>query len=332
MAENSKIQWTHHTFNPWRGCVEVSPGCAHCYAREMAKRNPAVLGVWGDAGTRVVASEPQWRQPFKWNQEAREAGERRRVFCASLADVFEDWSGRMVDSQGNVLWYKQGQVVSAGKTTPGLVLGEEVATLDHVRECLFDLIAETPYLDWLLLTKRPENLERMLPWTSAHAGQYRERYWDNVWIGTTVENQEQAEKRLPILCRIPAAVRFVSAEPLLGPIDISHWLDCGYESGGPAGWIPEPSVDWVICGGESGSKARPFEVNFARDLRDQCKAAGVPFFMKQLGSNPWTSPARTKLNPSITLASNIVLRDSHGGNWDEWPEDLRVREFPEVAQ
>src|SRR5262245_49606753 len=119
--ENSKIQWTDHTFNVWRGCEKVSPGCAHCYAETMSRRNPAVLGEWGKHGTRVIASEAMWREPLKWDRQARAAGVRKRVFCASLADVFED--------------------------RPELVAP---------RERLFRLIEDTPNLDWQLLTKRPE--------------------------------------------------------------------------------------------------------------------------------------------------------------------------------
>ncbi len=127
MGEGSKIQWTHHTFNPWRGCTHVSPGCEHCYAEALSKRNPAQLGTWGAGGTRVVASEAYWKQPERWNRAAEAAGERHRVFCASLADVFED--------------------------RPELV---------EPRERLWRLIVATPHLDWLLLTKRPENIARLL--------------------------------------------------------------------------------------------------------------------------------------------------------------------------
>src|SRR5262249_10541241 len=117
--ENTRIAWTHHTLNPWRGCTKVSPGCTHCYAAELAKRNPAVLGRWGPGGPRVIASEAQWRNPLKWDRKAKAAGKRPRVFCASLADIFE--------------------------ARP---------ELESPRARLFDLIAATPNLDWLLLTKR----------------------------------------------------------------------------------------------------------------------------------------------------------------------------------
>lgn len=194
MAE-TKIEWTSYrrpdgsmvpgyTFNPWRGCTKVSAGCANCYAETMSKRNPEVLGIWGDNGTRAVATESYWRQPLKWNREAEKAGKRRRVFCASLADVFERRS-----------------------------------ELEQPRGGLFRLIAETPYLDWLLLTKRPENVNYLSPWGS--------EAWpwpSNIWLGTSVENQEQADKRIPELLKVPARVRFLSCEPLLGPVDLTKWI------------------------------------------------------------------------------------------------------------
>src|SRR5688572_14453924 len=171
MAENSKIQWTHHTFNPWRGCARVSPGCVHCYAETLSKRNPKTLGTWGVDGTRVVASPSMWQQPVKWDIAAARLGERHRVFCASLADVGED--------------------------RPDLV---------EPRKRLSDLIFRTPNLDWLLLTKRPENMTRLFDRDTL----------ERCWIGTTCENQEYADKRIPILIEIPAKVHFVSAEPLIG--------------------------------------------------------------------------------------------------------------------
>jgi protein gp37 len=244
MGELSKIEWTDHTFNAWRGCTKVSPGCHACYAETMSHRNPGVLGEWGPNGKRVVAAESYWRQPLKWDRDAKAAGERRRVFCASLSDVFEDREDLL-----------------------------------EPRDRLFDLIGETPNLDWLLLTKRPENLARFLPWCHDHAGQYRDRYWPNVWIGTSVEDQQRANERIPRLVDIPAAVHFLSVEPLLGPADFSR---CWYTSDGEH----EPAyvgIHWVIVGGESGPRARPMHPDWARLIRDQCQAAGVPFFFKQWG-------------------------------------------------
>lgn len=280
MGKETGISWCHHTFNPWRGCTKVSPGCDHCYAETSAKRNPKVLGIWGDDGTRPTAAEAYWRQPLTWNRKAEAAGERRRVFCASLADVGED--------------------------RPDLVAP---------RARLCELILATDWLDWQLLTKRIENVARLFP----------REVLERAIVGTTTENQEQADKRIPVLIDTPARQRFISAEPLLGPIDLDQ---CGAT---PCdGW---PGVDWVIVGGESGNGARPFGIAWARSIVQQCQAAGVAVFVKQLGANPAGNVDRVEVfGAQITHYSSepIDLIDKKGGDPSEWPEDLRVREFPEV--
>lgn len=250
--KDSKIEWTHHTFNPWIGCTRVSPGCVNCYAETMmADRYKKVK--WGPAGERKRTSADYWKQPLKWNREAAAAGERRRVFCSSLADVFE---------------FK----------------ADQVDDLRFWRFHLWELIDETPYLDWLLLTKRPENVNNIVPFT------YGGEWPSNIWIGTSIENQEYADKRIPELLRIPAGVRFLSVEPLLGPVDLSEWL-----------WADMPGkprlnrLHWVIVGGESGPNARPMHPDWVRSIRDQCVAAGVSFLFKQWGewavtTHEWTLP------------------------------------------
>lgn len=343
MGKDSDIQWTTHTYNPWRGCTKISAGCTNCYAETLSNRNPAVLGKWGPTGTRVVASEAKWREPLAWDRAAAKAGERHRVFCASLADVFEDWRGSMVDAKGNVLWYRSGKIVSAGATTPGCVYGERPATMDDVRDRLFSLIEATPNLDWLLLTKRPENIAP----TCNRTG------WSiksNVWLGTTCENQEQADLRIPHLLRMPAAVRFLSVEPMLGPIDLrlEEWQQDG-PNGSPYCQLTMAGqgISWVIVGGESGHHARPFDLACARDLRDHCAAAGVAFFMKQMGSKPveWEmcgiapgSISAAAIDSHLAMGGSepddvchpLKLKDHHGGDMDEWPEDLKVRQFPQM--
>ena len=226
MGANSAISWTDHTFNPWWGCTKVSPGCANCYAETLAHRFGA---KWGPAGTRRMMADSTWRQPITWN---RKAGERRRVFCASMADVFEE----------------NPQVTEA-------------------RRRLWELIDATPMLDWLLLTKRPENIERMVP------GQWLLSPPANVWYGTSVETQEQADSRLPKLAQVPAALRFLSCEPLLGPVTLAAWLG---------------AVQWVITGGESGPRARDAQPAWFRAIRDECCAHGTPFFHKQNGGTSGT--------------------------------------------
>lgn len=372
MGSESKIQWTDATFNPWRGCTKVSDGCKNCYADAMSKRNPAVLGIWGKNGTRVVASEAQWKEPVRWNRYARDGvcpkcfgrtfisekfeqlmpdggvlkdtrdticqhckgkGKvepyRSRVFCASLADVFEGEDTMPDGSIANVL---------------------------DARQRLLYTIGVTPYLDWLLLTKRPENVMHALKWQTncdrwgdgQFSGSCLAEEWlnghppPNVWIGTTVENQEQADKRIPELLKIPAAVRFLSMEPLLSDVNLVPYIGGPDEDGNcqkcGCAWVegscPEgfgPSPDWIIVGGESGSGARPFDVAWARSIIGQCKAAGVPVFVKQLGSVPVAQGASRGYYREMNNLRELGLwKDKKGGDINEWPEDLRVRELPEV--
>lgn len=237
MSEKTGISWTDHTFNPWWGCTKVSPACTHCYAETFAKR--VGQKVWGvDAERRFFGLE-HWAEPLKWNRAAAKAGVRRRVFCASMADVFEDRD-----------------------------------ELHHSRAKLFDLIGATPHLDWLLLTKRPESVRKLWP-----AGFYvpSATFWPNLWLGTTMENQEYFDARLPHLLNIPAAVRFLSIEPMLGPIDLGF----PFVSDNPI--MVQHHVDWVIAGGESGAGCRQADPEWFRSLRDQCEAVGVPFHFKQWG-------------------------------------------------
>lgn len=269
MAENSAIEWTDHTFNPWIGCSKVSPGCKHCYAETLMDTRYGRV-KWGVNGTRVRTGPDNWKKPERWNRQAEAEGRRARVFCASLADVFED--------------------------RPELV---------EWRADLWALIEATPSLDWQLLTKRPEN-RHMFPYRWLE-----EVFPPNVWIGTSVENQEAADERIPELLKIPAAVRFLSCEPLLGFVDVVSWLGTGH---------PEfdPGVDWVIVGGESGPKARPFDLGWAESIEQQCAHASVACFVKQLGDR------------AVRNGHSYGARAKKGGDWDEWPADLRVRQFPEV--
>lgn len=238
MAEHTKIEWCDMTWNCWRGCSRVSAGCVNCYAERQAKRNPSVLGEWG-TGKRVIASESYWQQPIRWNKKARQEGRRYRVFCGSMMDVFEDRP-----------------------------------ELEEPRNKLLTTIFATPHLDWLLLTKRPENAQDLC-WKKWRAG-----IPENVWMGVSVENQETADERIPLLLQIPAAVRFLSCEPLIGPIRLNEWL---LSEHGRRQIGARPGIGWVIVGGESGPKARPMHPSWVRSIRDQCQAAGVPFFFKQWG-------------------------------------------------
>jgi protein gp37 len=304
MGEASKIEWTDHTFNPWWGCARVSPGCQHCYAESFAKRYGH--DVWGKNGARRFFGDKHWSEPVKWNAKAEAEGVRRRVFCASMADVFEDHPA-----------------------------------LPDQRDRLWDLIGRTPWLDWLLLTKRPENVAAMVP--GGHD-------WPaNVWPGTTVEDQERASLRVPVFLGATwgATVRFLSCEPLLGPLDLTASLGWRGARGCLAddpdvrqwGALCGAGIDWVICGGESGRGARPMNPDWARSLRDQCVAAGVPFFFKQWGEYLPEERAgavveldRLAPNQSVTAGNGIDThtlysrvgkkaagRELDGRTWDEFP-------------
>lgn len=280
----TKIEWAHYTFNPWIGCTKVGDGCKNCYAEaDMDKRRGRVK--WGVNGTRSVTSYTYWRQPLKWNREAETEGVRKRVFCASLADVFEDWQGQIVDNKGNGLWFHKdliyGHVDCDGIPSFGYFTEEyedlEPLTLNTIRHFLFKIIEQTPHLDWLLLTKRPENIMRMVP------EHWQKKFPKNVWIGTSCENQDAAEKRIPELFKIPAVVRFLSCEPLLGPVNMNDVL---------AG-LPFPAlISWVIVGGESGHSARAMDNEWVWSLLGQCFLTHTPFFFKQWG-------VRTKRMPGV---------------------------------
>lgn len=246
--KDSAIEWTDHTFNIAWGCAKISAGCKHCYAETLAKRYGH--GVWGPDKPRRVMSKDYWRQPLKWDKDAYRAGKRARVFCSSMADVFEDHP-----------------------------------TIDFERRRLWMVIRSTPNLDWLLLTKRAERIAPNLP------PDWDEIGYPNVWLGVSAENYPCAQERIPHLLSVPARVRFLSAEPLLGPLHLDRLGDdelgteynalTGDYSGNDA--TGGAKLDWVIAGGESGPGARPMDPDWARALRDQCVAAGVAFFFKQWG-------------------------------------------------
>jgi protein gp37 len=227
MGENSKIEWTTHTFNPWIGCQKVSAGCDHCYAEAMMDKRWGKV-QWGPHGERKRTSEANWKLPLRWAKVARGTGSRPRVFCASLADVF--------DNQAPDIW----------------------------RSDLFALIEATPELDWLLLTKRPENIAKMI-WPKWDRGLPR-----NIWLGTTCEDRDNYDRRWPRLREIPARVRFISYEPAIGPLFHPH------------AWDLNEKPDWIICGGESGHGARMMDPAWARWVRDAAAGHGIAFFMKQM--------------------------------------------------
>jgi protein gp37 len=316
MSEKTKIEWCDHTWNPWRGCAKVSPGCQNCYAEGWGKR----FGVeWGPGKPRKLGSAAYRRQPLRWqdfqywrpncNTGVRDpealgnpflcpncdphevlTQRRPRVFCGSLMD---DW----LDPEVPVEWLAD----------------------------LIDTIRQTPNLDWLLLTKRPEKwrlrIEQAMEWWAGKDGAtyscmadwFQGKAPANVWLGVSAEDQTRWGERVPVLLSIPAAVRFVSVEPMLGPIEM--W---GY-------WGQRP--DWIILGGESGPKARPCNVEWIRRGVSQCREAGVPVFVKQLGARPYNGGSSDMYDECVGTA--IHYQNRKGGDPAEWPGDLRVREFPQ---
>lgn len=254
MGDKTGISWTDHTFNPWWGCARVSPACRFCYADAQAKRYGH--DVWRRKGPRRMLSDANWAKPLRWNADAEAAGVPAKVFCASMADVFEDHP----------------QVTES-------------------RKRLWDVIERTPWLSWQLLTKRPENVASMAPWGDS---------WPpHVWLGTSVENQHYADERIPLLLESGARVKFLSCEPLIGPVDLLGDPD-GCEDAGPAiiheGYSypvdygtgteydcdHEIGIDWVIIGGESGgAKRREMDPAWLSAIASQCESAGVPVWVKQ---------------------------------------------------
>jgi len=244
MADTTEIAWCDSTFNPWIGCTKVGPGCDNCYAKaDFDDRRHRV--VWGAGNPR--SRTKTWNDPVRWNAQHAtffaEHGRKRRVFCASLADVF--------DNEVDPSW----------------------------RMDLFELIAKTPNLDWLILTKRIGNV---MPMCSGDALMFDQLA--NIWLGATVVNQEEADRDIPKLLQIPAKVRFLSLEPLLELVDLEfNEISIALEPDGHGNTAIVGGIDWLIVGGESGTKARPMNPAWARSLRDQCAAADVPFFFKQWG-------------------------------------------------
>lgn len=365
MSTGTRIEWTDASWNPVVGCTPVSPGCLNCYAATFAARglHQSYVGLTvrrkreGGRGTRAVFNgtvrclPERLTEPLHWRKP-------RRVFVNSMSDLFH-----------------------------------EAVPFEFIDK-VFAVMALCPQHTFQVLTKRPERMaeyttDRLRPGPKWHfvsavidqlqamgvgkddlPGDFIEPAWPlpNVWLGTSTEDQKAADERIPHLLRCPAAVRFLSCEPLLGPVHLGtakalpifRYADqpirsyCG-ATGRLIGVHPElagrwqrhdgnmqPWVDWVIAGGESGANARPCDVAWIRSIVAQCKAAGVPVFVKQLGSKPYDLPANINAWPvgdagrgiaEVTLGGRRyicpAMEDPKGGDWSEWPEDLRVREFPE---
>jgi protein gp37 len=328
MTAKTKIEWTDHTFNIAWGCIKVSPGCEHCYAETFSKRTGH--GVWGPAKTtpRRTFGEKHWSEPLKWEREAANDPSGgafptlpgRLVFCSSMCDVFEDHP-----------------------------------TIDAERERLWPLIRATPHLTWQILTKRPERIATHLPsdWGSGYP---------NVWLGTSVESQLYAG-RARVLREIPARIRFLSVEPMLGPVSVrdSLWpvhprwpapyrsAEAAIAAGAIIEYSPQALISarwadsliqWIIIGGESGPGARPLDVAWVRALVLECQRSKTAVFVKQLGAKPGfrleDEEARGNVAPSFHHYDADAqlhikkLDDAKGGGMAQWPDDLRIREFPAV--
>lgn len=275
MGKETAIQWTDHTANFWSGCVEVSPGCGNCYARELTKVFHPEQSYWGVHAPRLIHAGTE-KNVMAWQRAAEKAGVRKRVFCQSMSDIGE----------------------SVHHNHP------QRRQLEDLQNHIFlNIIPATPNLDWLLLTKRVGNMQRIAPYDWLHGD------WPfNAWMGISVVNQEEADRDIPKLLALPARVQFLSCEPMLGEIDLTRIdthtlstsnhicyrdaltgeLNYGLHSTSH-GW--QETLHWVICGGESRTNARPMHPDWARSLRDQCNAAGVPFFFKQWGE--WVAGGNT---------------------------------------
>jgi protein gp37 len=323
MSDNSSIEWTDATWNPVRGCDKVSPGCAHCYAETFAERFRGVPGHPFEQGFDLRLVPEKLGAPQHWKSP-------KRVFVNSMSDLFHE-------------------------RVPEDYIAEVWKVMSVVRRHTYQV-----------LTKRAQRLYDLMPKLVHTFG-----VLPNVWVGVSVENQHFADERIPLLLQTPAAVRFLSCEPLLGPVELTYDRFCGRMGWGPpelpsrdpdrlrrqTSWVLAPApaggqwprINWVIAGGESGPGARPLHVSWVRSLVGQCRSAGVPVFVKQLGAHvedrndagfegdpgdSWTPETR---HCALTIQGwqgdpvRILLRSRKGGDPDEWPADLRVRQFPEAA-
>lgn len=327
--ENTEIEYVHHSFSPWRGCSEVDAGCRFCFAKRGSERNPRMLGQWGEAGTRVVASRNAWSQMRAIDRKCGRMGIKQRVLC-HWCDPFEDWTGPMIDHVGNRMEYCdqcKKLVWPFDKPCQCAKKFKRMATMHDVRHEYMMMIESCQNLTWLLTTKRPENI-RM--------------FWDgysgfNVALGISVCNTADAAKKFDAFRDVMylADTSWISAEPLIGPLDLVEArafprYECGtcgavvtdhtHESDDVCRTCESTMsfqydcVDWVVIGGESGAKARECNPDWIRKIMRDCERADVACFVKQVGTNP----------------TNLKIIDPKGGNPAEWPEDLRVRNYPEA--
>ena len=313
---DTKIEWTDTTANPVRGCTKVSPGCAHCYAETFAERFRGVKGHPYEQGFDLRLVPEKLAEPLSWKKP-------RRVFVNSMSDLFQD--GVEVEFIARVF-----AVMAMAPEHTFQVLTKRAQRMrdvlndpsfrDEVEVWITMMLEEEP-----ALARRVDVFNRRTDDPRAIAPDVGGEDWPlpNVWLGVSVENQRFADERIPLLLQTPAAVRFISAEPLLEAVDLLG-VRCFLQQHSEC-----RRLDWVIVGGESGHGARPFDIAWARSIITQCKAGGVACFVKQLGSEPMEGE---KHFMEMTIgARSIRLNSRKGGDMDEWPDDLRVREFPQMA-
>ncbi|WP_425618075.1 DUF5131 family protein [Anatilimnocola sp. NA78] len=395
MGTATKIEWANHTASPWYGCQHAElpsggahPGCLNCYAEAMSKRNPGTLGEWGPAGVRFVSKSFR-KNCRRWNEKALKERRRYSVF-PSLCDPFEEWSGNLHftekndqgETESTIAWWRHDiGVCRAGEITVDHSRSERLATMEDCRSDLFSLIDKCQQLDFLLLTKRPQNVLTMWPPVDKTEWARRQRTleWSNIArrsglhrpnVRLIYSASDQESLGLGVVdlmkCNHLATVIGLSLEPLIGPIDLTKIQMPGAKTGlhfdalkpnDDRYFEAEDHIKWIIVGGESGPGARPCDIQWIRSIIAQCRAAGVACFVKQLGSNAVDSSrrdvwcngkhhyTRPKTDPDGVLAEagtrpgysvtdhqlSRLLTDKKGGDWNEWPEDLRVREFPEVS-
>lgn len=283
---STSIQWTNETWNPVTGCSKVSQGCKFCYAERIWKK------VYGYRPFTDVRFHPDRIQaPLRWKKPTM-------VFVNSMSDLFhESVKSEWIDAVFAVMGMTQRHVYQVLTKRPERMKQE----MERLAASISPLESQAREIGYTFKFDGLDGLvHSTLPWPIP-----------NVWLGVSAEDQQTAEERIDILRQTPAAVRWVSFEPLLGPIYLRDFRTL--------------RVDWAVVGGESGTKekSRKFDLRWAYDIVAQCRAAKIPVFVKQLGRNPFFSGGSEE-----AARVSLKLQDSHGGNMNEWPADLRIREFP----
>jgi protein gp37 len=337
MADSS-IEWTDAVWNPVRGCTRVSAGCQRCYAERTAHRFSGP-GQPYEGLVKLVGDEPRWtgkiqlvpeklREPLSWKKP-------RRVFVNSMSDLFhEGVPDEFIDRVFAVMTLAGRHTFQVLTKRPER-MRSYLDRLSEMQNHGLEFWSHTAFSQALMRVSRDN---RAPLWPNAKLAVVDNWPLKNLWLGVSVENQATADERIPHLLATPAAVRFLSCEPLLGPVRLHGWCrTCKGFVGTMGAKCHDDTVwpDWVIAGGESGPGARPCRVEWLRSLRDQCAGAGVAYFCKQLGSNPVGDDFPEERDPEtgnrvLPVRQVLTIRDHKGGDIDEFPDDLRIREFPEV--